>query len=316
MFSTTTFQDPIWMGYARLLAVVLIAAGLLIQGLRWRLGQRLDSVWITYRSWRLLLPPALVLIGAGRGFWIVAVFGVACLALREFARATGLDRERGMMTALYAQLIALMLVTWMPDPRLHQPGWYGLFMALPVYAIGCLLILPILRGKSRGQLQIIALSILAFIYFGWMFGHLAFLANSDHAVGYLLFLIVALPANDIAAFTFGKIFGRHKLCPEISPNKTVEGALGGLAVSLALPFLMRFSFPHFGLTQLILTGLIIGIGGQLGDLAISLIKRDLGVKDMGRAIPGHGGVLDRIDSLIFVSPLFFHMTRWFYGLSG
>ncbi|HSY18162.1 MAG TPA: phosphatidate cytidylyltransferase, partial [Candidatus Acidoferrales bacterium] len=98
------------------------------------------------------------------------------------------------------------------------------------------------------------------------------------------------------------------------PKKTWEGATGALAVSMLLPWLLHFSFPHFGTTQLILTGLIVGVGGQLGDLAISIIKRDIGIKDMGAGIPGHGGILDRIDSLIYVAPLFFHMTNFFYGL--
>ena len=156
---------------------------------------------------------------------------------------------------------------------------------------------------------------LGFVYFGWMFAHLGFLANSDHPYGYILYLVFAVEVNDIAAFIFGKLFGRHKLRSEVSPNKTVEGSLGALAVSLALPWLLSFSFPHFGTLQLVLAGLIVGIGGQLGDLTISFIKRDIGVKDMGAVIPGHGGVLDRIDSLIFVAPLFFHMVRCFYGIT-
>ena len=80
-----------------------------------------------------------------------------------------------------------------------------------------------------------------------------------------------------------------------------------------MPFALHFSFPHFTLTELVLTGLIVGVGGQLGDLVVSVIKRDLGVKDMSQAIAGHGGLLDRLDSMIFVAPLFFHMTRWFHG---
>ena len=133
-----------------------------------------------------------------------------------------------------------------------------------------------------------------------------------HAYGYLCYLIFATETTDVAAFTFGKMFGRHTLRSEISPRKTWEGALGALAVALALPWLLRFSFPFFGTTQLILTGLIVGIGSSLGDLALSVIKRDLRAKDWGAALPGHGGVLDRIDSLIFVVPLFLQMTEYYY----
>ncbi|MCI0540128.1 MAG: phosphatidate cytidylyltransferase, partial [Verrucomicrobiales bacterium] len=106
--------------------------------------------------------------------------------------------------------------------------------------------------------------------------------------------------------------GRHKLRSNISPNKTWEGAIGALLVSLALPWVLRFSFPHFGPAQLIWAGAIVGIGGQLGDLSISVIKRDIGIKDMGAMIPGHGGILDRIDSLIYTAPLFFHMVNYYY----
>ena len=145
-----------------------------------------------------------------------------------------------------------------------------------------------------------------------MFGQLAFLANAPNAYGYLCYVIFATEVTDVAAFIFGKILGRHPLRSEISPHKTWEGALGGFAVALALPWLLRFSFPFFGTGQLILTGLIVGVGGPLGDLSLSLIKRELGAKDWGTALPGHGGVLDRIDSLIFVVPLFMQMAEHYY----
>jgi phosphatidate cytidylyltransferase len=121
-------------------------------------------------------------------------------------------------------------------------------------------------------------------------------------------VIFATELSDVAAFTFGRIFGRHLLCPAISPRKTWEGAIGALTISLALPWLFRFSLPTFGPMDLVLAGLIIGIAGQLGDLSISAIKRELGTKDMGAAIAGHGGVLDRIDSLIYVAPLFMQLA--------
>jgi phosphatidate cytidylyltransferase len=187
-------------------------------------------------------------------------------------------------------------------------------MTLPVFVISVILAIPILRNQIQGQLQALALAIVGYIYLGWMFGFLAFLANSEHPNSYLMYLLFAVELNDVAAFTCGKLLGRHPLRSNISPKKTWEGSLGALAVSLALPWALWPTFPHFTVRDLILTGLTVGIGGQFGDLAISVIKRDLGIKDMGATIPGHGGILDRIDSLIYVAPLFFHMVRYYHHL--
>src|SRR5215211_3277295 len=121
-----------------------------------------------------------------------------------------------------------------------------------------------------------ALATLGFVCLGWMFLHLAFLANCVETWGCLLFVVVAVELCDVAAFTSGRLFGqsrRHPLRSQISPKKTWEGAIGALAVAMALPWALRFSFPHFETLQLVLAGLIVGIGGQLGDLTISVIKR-------------------------------------------
>jgi phosphatidate cytidylyltransferase len=257
---------------------------------------------------------ALGCIFAGRVAVIVGTTVAAAVGFKEFARATGLYRDWWMTGAVYAELVALCIVSLVPHPRGGPPGWYGLFMTLPVYSIAVLLLIPILRNRTQGQLQAMSLAIVGFLYLGWMFGHLGFLANSDHPYGYVLYVIFATELSDIAAFTCGKLFGHYRLRSSIRPNKTWGGALGALAVSLALPWVLRFSFPHFGTTQLVLTGLIVGVGGQLGDLSISVIKRDIGIKDMGATIPGHGGMLDRIDSLIYVAPLFLHMVDYCYRI--
>ena len=191
-----------------------------------------------------------------------------------------------MMTGVvYLAIVAVGIVSLVHDPTTGVPGWYGLFMALPVFAISAILLLPIVRDRVDGQLQTLALAILGFIYIGWMFGHFAFLANAANAYGYLLYLLFAVELNDVAAFTCGKLFGRHPLRRNDQPQKDLGRFVGALAVSMVLPWLLHFSFPHFGPLQCILTGLIVGIGGQLGDLSISVIKRDIGVKDMGSADP-------------------------------
>jgi phosphatidate cytidylyltransferase len=297
-------------------AGVLVVAGLVLSLLKWGFKKNMASIWATYQSWLIMSPIALGCLFAGRIPVIVFFCLLAALGFKEFARATGLYRDWWMTGAVYLGIVAVGVTSLIRQPHGDEPGdgWYGLFIVMPVYVIALILLVPIVRNRVEMQLQSMSLAILGFIYIGWMFGHLSFFANANNAYGYLLYLVFATEMNDVAAFTFGKLFGKHPFRSNISPKKTWEGAIGALAVSLALPWVLRFSFPEFGTTQLVLTGLIVGVGGQFGDLAISVIKRDIGIKDMGAGIPGHGGILDRIDSLIYVAPLFFHMAGYFSPL--
>lgn len=307
-------MDPILRIYALYMGSILAFAGLVLLVLGPILKKNIASICKTYRGWLIMIPTLLGALWLGREATVVGIGMLSIFGFKEFARATGLYHDWWYTSAVYLGIAGLTAVILVTDPNTGVQGWYGMFMAMPVYAIALLLTIPVLRNKTKGQLQRVSLAIVGFIYMGWMFSHLGYLANAEHFYGYVLYLVFAVELNDIAAFTFGKLFGKHKLRSEVSPSKTLEGSLGAVATSMALPWLMHFSFPHFGTTELILTGLIVGIGGQLGDLTISFIKRDLGIKDMGAVIPGHGGILDRADSLIFVAPLFFHMARWFHGL--
>jgi len=307
-----TMNNSVFMLYAAITGALLLFAGLLLGALRLA-GKDVASPLRTYVGWLIMIPVVLVTLLLGREATIAGVTLLAAFGFREFARATGLYEDWWLTGIVYVAIFALGAVSVMTDPRLGQPGWYGFFMALPVFVIALILLVPVIRDRTSGELQNVALAVFGFIYFGWMFMHLGLLANTSNALGYLLFLVFAVEVNDVAAYTFGRLFGKRKLRERISPNKTLAGSAGALAVSLLMPWLLGFSFPHFGPALLVLTGLVVGIGGQLGDLVISYIKRDIGIKDMGTTIRGHGGILDRIDSMIFVAPIFFHMVRWFDG---
>jgi len=314
MTPSAALKSDVFLVYLSIVGGLLVVSALAIAILGWGLKRDVSHAWKSYRGWLVMIPLVLLCVFLGREATIVFFSLVAALAFREFARATGLHADWGMAGTVYLGIVAVGVISLMPDPNLAVPGWYGLFAILPVYVIAAVLLIPIVRNRTKGQLQAIALASVGFLYIGWMFGHLVYMANAKYAYGYLLYLLLAVELNDVAAYTFGTLFGRHQLRSNISPKKTWEGSLGAIAVSMALPWALYFSFPHFTWVQLVLTGLIVGIGGQLGDLSMSVIKRDLGTKDMGTLIRGHGGILDRIDSMICVAPLFFHMVRWFHGL--
>ena len=309
-------HDPVFHAYFVIVLISLALGGAILGFLRFVLKKETESMFKTYWSWILMAGIGLIVVFLGRVPTIIGVTLLAIFAFKEFARASGLYRDWWMTGAGYAGIITVGIASLISHPRGEEPGtgWYGFFVAVPVFAIALILIIPILRNRARGELQRMSLAIVGFIYIGWMFGHLGFLANARNAYGFVCFIIFATALCDVAAFTFGKIFGHHPLRSEISPNKTWEGAVGAFVVAMILPWLLRFSFPFFGVREMILTGLIVGIGGQLGDLSISVIKRDIGTKDMAATIPGHGGILDRIDSLIYAAPLFLHMAGYYYPL--
>jgi phosphatidate cytidylyltransferase len=128
----------------------------------------------------------------------------------------------------------------------------------------------------------------------------------------VFYLLVLTQLNDVAQYLWGKACGRHKVAPTVSPGKTVEGLLGGIATTTLLAWMFApYLTPMHGLPA-IASGLLIGVAGFVGDLVVSAVKRDLGVKDTGTLLPGHGGMLDRLDSLTLTAPLFFHFVHYLY----
>jgi phosphatidate cytidylyltransferase len=317
MSPSAALHDPAFRLFAIIIAATLLATGVILLLLKQFLRKNTSRLWTIWRGWVVMAPIALGALFAGRIPFIAGAALVAVWAFKEYARATGLYRDWPLTLAAYLAIAGAAVTAGLPDydrPPGQRPGWFDLFEAVPVYAVCLFLVIPVLRNRAQGQLQQIALAIVGFVLIGFMFQHLGFLTNAPRPYGPICFIVFATAVTDVAAYTFGTLLGksgRHPLRSQISPNKTWEGALGALAVGMALPWLLEFALPaQFGPGHKIVAGLIVGAGGQLGDLAISLIKRDVGVKDMGASIPGHGGILDRIDSLLFTAPLFLRLIHF------
>lgn len=223
---------------------------------------------------------------------------LSVIALFEFYRMALPERRIEGVLASFAGALFCVAI-WSKDFM-----WLLLAITLFVLSFGLIFLLKIKNIKlSAGEVAILFLGVL---YVPLLLSHLALLREIAHGVQWIFLLLVIVMAGDTAAFYIGRAFGKKKLYPIVSPNKSVEGALGGLAGSIAGAFIARATFfPELSPFDSIVTAVLLGCMGQLGDLFESMLKRSFGVKDSGTIVPGHGGILDRLDSILFAAPAAF-----------
>jgi phosphatidate cytidylyltransferase len=269
------------------------------------------ELWDRYRSWIWLAAFILIPILAGAFWTILAVATLSLLCYREYARITGLFRER---TISLIVVIGILFITFAA-----LDNWYRLFVALFPLTVALIATGGLIPDQPKGYIQRVGLGVLGFALFGSALGNLGYMANDWNYRPILLLIIFAVEMNDIFAYICGHLFGHQKFVPNTSPNKTVGGAVGAIVLTTPL-FALGAHFVWFGgaldtPVRLLGLGVIVSVVGQFGDLMLSSIKRDLGLKDTAKLIPGHGGILDRFDSLILVAPAVFYYVNYFVGFA-
>jgi phosphatidate cytidylyltransferase len=270
------------------------------------------DVWTRHKTWMVLAPAIVVpvLLCAASAMALLCVLSLLCY--REFARATGLFRHRLLSAIVAAAIVALFLAA--------ADNWYRLFVAITPLAVTILVAAAVLQDQPKGYLQRVSLATIGFILFGVCLGHLAYLANDEKYRPILCMILVCAQGADVSAYICGKALGKRKLFPNTSPNKTLAGHAGALLfVTPLAAWLAHLVFPGTALDtplHLIILGLIIAVGAQLGDLMLGSIKRDLGLKDFASTLPGHGGFTDRCNSLLLISPAVFHYVNYFVGVGA
>lgn len=306
-FMAGTPAPLLWGGLGVLAVLVLgsLAAWVLP---RWRPGGRFSDLGPRMRSWWVMI----LLLGAALALgWqaMTLLFAlVSFLALREFLSLAPARAEDRLVIALsYVTIPVSYLFV-----ALHLYMFYLVFVPVWVFLITPFLMAII--GQTRGYLTSTAVFHWAQVTCVYNIGYIPLLmlvprwdAPQAGASGLVFFLILATEANDVFQYLVGKTLGRRKIMPRVSPNKTWEGFLGGFVLSGALILWLGPVFTPLHGIGLWITALTLPLAGFAGDVSFSAIKRDIGVKDTSGFIPGHGGVLDRIDSLTFTTPLYFHL---------
>ena len=301
---------------ARNVAIALAAIMVLLfiaTAVAWPQRHRKHELWLRTRTWWVII----LLLGVSIALpsWVpIALFGlISFLAFKEFVTLIP-TRRADHRVLLWAYLSIPLQYYWV------SIGWYGMFIIfIPVYIFLALPLRMVLAGETQGFIKAAGTVHWGLMIAVFSLSHAAFLLalpNEGNPIaggdGLLLYLLLLTEINDVGQYCSGKLLGRHKVVPKVSPNKTVEGLAGGVVITtlvamLAAPYLTPLSWYEAGAI-----GFVLALAGFAGDVTISAVKRDLKLKDSGSLLPGHGGVLDRVDSLTFTAPLFFHIIYFLY----
>jgi phosphatidate cytidylyltransferase len=305
------FSDPVHMAIGAIFALLIFASLVAALLQRFKPGPVTAELSKRVSSWWVMIGIFTIAILTGRIVSTVFLAFLAVLALKEYLSLVPTRRvDRSILLWAYLAIPPQFYFAHIED--------FGFFMVfIPVWM---LLFLPAritLGGTTEGFLRAVGTLSWGLMMTVFSLSHtamlLAFGTSRGFGAGPLLFLVALTQFNDVAQFTWGKLFGRHKILPSVSPKKTWEGFVGGLITTIAVatfagPFLTPMNAQWSAMA-----GGVIALAGFLGDVTLSATKRDLGVKDASNLIPGHGGILDRVDSLIYAAPVFFHFLNYFYG---
>ena len=311
MFAMLTFNTKIaLLGIIALL--ILAKVGLILLKTRIPFDD-LKEMNLRLRTWWIMVATFSVSMALGRWGSLAFISLISFLALKEYLTlipTRPIDRP-----ILYLVYIAIPIqFFWI---ALNQYRMFIIF--IPLFAILVLSVSMVMLGEPHGFLNTIGSVTWGLLITVFSLGHLGFLIvlptsmnPNGGAVGLLMYLIFLAQISDVMQYIVGKSFGRRKVILRVSKGKTWEGLIGGLSITLILSAVLAPWFTPMDHLEGLFAGLLIGITGFFGDVTISALKRDLGVKDAGTLLPGHGGVLDRIDSLILSAPVFFNLVYWLY----
>lgn len=311
------FDTPLRTLFAGVLVLLVIASiigGALHLRLRGASSPTVDNLNQRIVAWWWMAGVLAACFWFGQGTTVLLFAFASLIALREFVTLT--PTRAGDHWALVAAFYVILPIQYW----LIYSDWYGLFAIwIPVYGMLALPILCALQGDTGQFLERTAKmqwGVLIAVYFVSYAPALLLIdldgADPKRNLMLLFYLLLVVQISDVLQYVCGKLFGRTKLAPKVSPSKTVEGLVGGGLLAIGVGTALHWATPFTPLQAAGMSAVIV-LAGFFGGLALSAVKRSLGAKDWGQMIEGHGGMLDRLDSVCFAAPVFFHLCRYYFS---
>ena len=248
----------------------------------------------------IALPFLIFFIVKGGAFFVFLIGAVCLLSMWEYISIVSDAKGRAVSVVMIVGVLAGELII-----LAALSNFFNLILTIMAFNIIICSLISIWQYKTNPNiLETVKKQVQGIIYIPLLLSFLVLIRNQADGMIWIFFTLAVIFAGDTSAYYFGSYLGRHKLCPAVSPGKTIEGSIGGIAANLVVGSVMKlFFFPELSWAPILLLFIIMGIAGQAGDLFESMLKRSSNVKDSGGLLPGHGGFLDRIDALLFAAPM-------------
>jgi phosphatidate cytidylyltransferase len=298
---TALWYDPLYQETFYLVVGLLSVVGLSIYPFRNK-NTHMQAGWASLKSWVFAAPVLFGLLGLPQPWPLIVLTLVAMQGAKIFFQMTGMYHRSNFVWATY---IAQIILAW----AIHN-NYMDFYNIAPMIFFGAICMIPILRNSSKQMIQYMALTLMCFSFLGWAFMHLGWIWKLDRGPYMVFYLMILTEFCDNVYLNLSRHIGKIKLFSGITPRRNLEAGLIAFALTLALAWSFRHLLPVRTEIFWIGSGCVAALGGSLGDLVLSVIRRDLGIKDVGPFIIGRGDLLTVMDRMIFVAPLYYYVM-WY-----
>jgi phosphatidate cytidylyltransferase len=294
----SAWSSPIYQKTVLIVLSIIFLSGLVVFFFR-KSNYYFNASWASIKSWLFAAPFLMLVMGLPDPLPLVALVILAITGAKVFFQLMGMFHRSYFVLLCYGGIMALGVCAYFNRLDLYN------LMPMIVAGIACLI--PIVRNNYKRMIQYMSLTLLGFIFLGWAFMHLGLILQFENGVYQLLYLVILTEFCDNTNLALGRYIGKLKLFPKLNPRRTLGAFLVSIILTLILAAIMRFLLPDGSERYWLTAGLIASLGGFIGDLVMSVIRRDAGVRIVGPFIIGRGDFLHRMDRLIFVAPIYYYV---------